>query len=96
MPDPESTVDMPSGVPPWPDRPQGDHQFGGETNQLVKAGGQYVIEYSQAAAVTGRDHGYLSRTQSAFAIAGCTCGWFADGPASEVKPAFEAHPREHP
>lgn len=68
---------------------------GGSFEQKVSAGGKQVTEIVRAAAPIGRTHGYLARQLSEYATAGCTCGWFSDGPAETVLAEFEQHAESH-
>jgi hypothetical protein len=60
-------------------------------DEQVSPGGMHVARLTRAAAPTGRDQGYLAYTQSKYAVFGCTCGEFVDGPAEDAAAAFRRH-----
>lgn len=61
------------------------------TEQAVSPGGGHVAELIQPAVPAGRHNGYITRRASVYAVFGCTCGAYADGPVDEVNAAFHAH-----
>lgn len=61
------------------------------TEQIVSPGGEHVAELIRPAVPKGRSGGYITYRQGGYALMGCTCGVYAEGPPDGVKQQFDKH-----
>lgn len=61
------------------------------THQKSTQDQAHVMELSRAAVPCGTEDGYIVRKQSQYAMFGCTCGRYSEGPAVVVTGDFNRH-----